>query len=175
LRSSIAGFYNQIDDLIRFNSAAGHQRFENLTDAEAKGVEFGLDGFWPGGVRGRISYAYQETEDRATGRVLTDSPQHLGKFNLSVPLLKEKIFASLEYQFTSERTTTRITPAGTIVAGKTAGSFGVVNFTAFSRNLIEGMELSAGVYNLFDQKYGDPSTPFHQQDIIEQDGRTFRV
>ncbi len=175
LRSSVAGFYNQIDKLIVFNSDVGHQRFENLNEVEARGVELSLDGFWPSGLRGRVSYTFQETEDTTTGQVLTDSPRHLGKLNLSVPLVKEKVFAGLEFQYTSVRTTTRITPTGTREAGSDASGFGIVNFTLFSQNLVKGMELSAGVYNVLDRKYGDPSTPFHQQDIIEQNGRTFRL
>src|SRR5205085_7034907 len=82
LRSSVAGFYNQIDDLIRFNSEAGQQRYENLSGAEAKGMELALEGFWPEGLRGRLSYTFQQTENSSTGRVLADSPQHLGKLNV---------------------------------------------------------------------------------------------
>ena len=175
LRSSVAGFYSEIDDLIRFNSAAGVQRFENLSGATAKGVELALDGLWPGGVRSRLSYAFQETEDTTTDKVLTDSPHHLVKLNLSVPLLKDKIFAGLEFQYVSERTTTQLSAAGTQVTGKSSDGFGVVNFTLFSRELLKGLELSASVYNLLDQEYDDPSTPFHRQDRIEQDGRAFRV
>ncbi len=175
LRSSVAGFYNQIDDLIRFNSAAGSQRFENLSGATAKGVELALDGLWSGGVRSRLSYAFQETEDTETDKVLTDSPRHLVKLNLNVPLLKDKIFAGVEFQYMSKRTTTHLTPAGTQESGGDADGFGIVNLTLFSRELLKGLEFSASVYNLLDREYDDPSTPFHRQDVIEQDGRTFRL
>lgn len=30
-------------------------------------------------------------------------------------------------------------------------------------------------FNLFDKKYGDPGAPQHLQDVIEQDGRNFRL
>jgi len=162
LRSSVSGYYNQIDDLISFNLGT----FSNVRGAEAKGLELELAGSWPGGLQGRISYTLQETKDRSTGQRLTDSPEHLGKVNLSVPLLKEKIFASAEFQYTSERAT---------LLGTEANGFGIVNFTLFSRNLVKGLELSASVYNLLDEKYADPATPFHSQDILERDGRTFRV
>ena len=175
LRSSLAGFYNQIDDLIRFNSAAGHQRFENLSGAEAKGLELSLDGSLPSGVRGRVSYTFQQTEDTSTGHVLTDSPRHLGKFNLSVPLFKDKIFAGLEYEFVSSRTTTFLTPSGTSESGPDAPSFGFLNATLFSQNLAKGLDLSASVYNLLDKSYADPSTPLHRQAALAQDGRSFRV
>jgi iron complex outermembrane receptor protein len=174
LRSSIAGFYNQIDDLIRFNSAEQH--YENLSGAEAKGVEMSLDGLWANGLRGRISYTYQKTENSGTGQQLTDSPRHLGKANVIAPLLKDKIFASLEFQYVSKRTTAHL---GTDVGGEDAPGYGVLNFTLFSQNLVKGLELSASIYNLLDRKYSDPATQnqggTHLQDLIEQDGRSFRV
>jgi iron complex outermembrane receptor protein len=56
-----------------------------------------------------------------------------------------------------------------------AGGFETVNFTLFSHDLIKSLEFSGSVYNLFDTRYGDPSSRFHLQDIIEQDGRSFRL
>ena len=56
-----------------------------------------------------------------------------------------------------------------------AGDYGIVNLTLFSQNLVKGLELSGGVYNLLDREYEDPATPRHKQDVIEQDGRAFRV
>lgn len=35
--------------------------------------------------------------------------------------------------------------------------------------------LSASLYNLLDQKYGYPGSTGHTQNVIPQDGRTFRV
>ena len=162
LQSSVSTFYNQIDDAITLNGG----RFQNLSGAEAKGIELGLDGQWMSGWRGRVSYTLQETDDTTTGKRLTDSPVHLGKFNLSAPLWKDKIFASVEFQYTSARTT---------LAGTEASGFGVVNFTLFSQHILKGLDFSASVYNLLDKDYGDPATPFHRQDILPRDGRTFRA
>jgi iron complex outermembrane receptor protein len=170
LRPSLSGFYNRMDDLIVFESGS----FTNY-DAEAKGVELALDGFWTNGIRCRASYTYQVTENRLLGTDLTDSPRHLAKFNVSVPVIPEKIFAGLEFQYTSRRSTFYTTPVGDTVPGGDAAGFGVVNFTLFSKNLVKNLEFSASVYNLLDRKYSDPATRFHQQDIIERDGRTFRL
>lgn len=161
LRSSVSGYYNQIDDLI--TPLGGY--YQNLNNAEAKGVEISLEGFWNSGVRGRLSYSYQETQDTTTHQVLTDSPRHLGKFILSAPLMKEKIFAGAEVLFASARETDK---------GTQAAAYGIVNLTLFSQNLVKGLEFSAGVYNLLDRRYADPATPLHLQDVIEQDGRAFR-
>jgi outer membrane receptor for ferrienterochelin and colicins len=174
-RTSVAGFYNEIDDLIFFNSAAGHQRFENLSGAKAQGVELALDAAWPGLFQGRASYSYQKTEDSATGKVLVDSPLHLAKLNVNAPIMKDKLFAGLEVQYLSKRRTVFLTPLGTQAEGSPARGYGVVNFTLFSKNIVKGLEISATIYDLFDETYGDPSTPFHSEDIIYQDGRSFRL
>ncbi len=176
LRSSVGGFYSQIDDLIAFSPSAG--RYQNLSGAEAKGVELSLDAFWARGIRGRASYTFQQTRDTSSGQVLVDSPQHVAKLNVSVPLWQDKIFAGLEFQYLSSRRTVFLdfTPQGWVLQnGADAGNYGIVNFTLFSQNLVKGLDLSASVYNLLDTTYSDPSTPYHAQNSIQQDGRTFRV
>jgi outer membrane receptor for ferrienterochelin and colicins len=172
LRSSVAGFYNQIDDLI----SLGNVGYQNVSSAEAKGVELSLDAFWSSGVRGRTSYTFQESQNSSTGEVLTDSPRNVAKLNLSVPLWKDKIFAGVEFQYLSARTTIQTDPlTGATETGVAAGGYGVVNFTLFSQNLVKGLDISASVYNLLDQSYSDPSTPQHVQNVIPQNGRSFRV
>lgn len=170
LRSSLSGFYNEMDDLIVLENGS----FTNF-DAAAKGLELALTGSWTNGLRARVSYTLQQVEDRSGARTLPDSPEQLIKFNLSVPLLKDKIYAGIEYQFTSSRHSLYTTSTGETLLGTDAGGFGVVNLTLFSQNLVRNLEFSASVYNLLDQHYSDPASRFHQQDRIERDGRSFRV
>jgi outer membrane receptor for ferrienterochelin and colicins len=171
LRSSLAGYYNQIEKPIAFKNG----RYQNLGSIDAAGVDLALEAFWLGGVRGRASCTFQQTYDSSTGEVLTDSPQQLAKLNLSVPLLKDRLFAGVEFLYEGERTTTHLTPTGALVAGGNAAPYGVVNLTLFSQNLLKGLDLSASVYNLLDWDYSDPSSLGHRQDLIAQDGRSFRV
>jgi outer membrane receptor for ferrienterochelin and colicins len=174
LRSSVSAFYNQMDDLIVFASGS----FTNF-DAHAQGVELALAGVWANGLRGRVSYTLQDTDNSSVAWDMPDSPNHLVKANLSVPLLKDRIFAGLEFQYTSDRlalhrtTTTGGQPL--TVQGETADGFGVLNFTLFGRKLVKNLEFSASVYNLLNSTYADPATRFHQQDILERDGRSFRL
>jgi iron complex outermembrane receptor protein len=175
LRSSLSGFYNQMDDLLVFSSGS----FTNFA-AQTKGVELALEAFWPSGIRGRASYSFQDTRDNAPNWDVPDSPNHMLKLNLSVPLVKDKLFAGLEFQYTSNRrslhnTTDLITGQPITVQGEEAGGFAVVNLTLFSQNIIKNLEFSASVYNLLDTHYGDPASSFHAQDLIQQDGRSFRV
>ena len=174
LRSSISGFYNQMDDLIVFQSG----NFTNL-NADTKGLELALEGLGPRGIRGRASYSLQETRNTTVAWDMPDSPDHLIKFNLSVPVYKEKIFAGVEFRYASSRnslhTTTDSSGQPITVQGEDAASYGIVNLTLFSQNLIKNLEFSAGIYNLLDRKYSDPASRYHTQDLIEQDGRSFRL
>jgi iron complex outermembrane receptor protein len=168
LRGSISGFYYTIQDLITqtVDPVDNVLVFTNTDKVEAKGIEFELDGKLPGGFEGRISYSIQNAKNKATGETLTNSPAQLAKFNLIAPLVKQKLFAGLEVQYTSKRKT---------LAGNYVDGFSVTNLTLFSQNLLKGLEISGSVYNLFNKKYGDPGAEEHVQDILQQDGRTFRV
>jgi outer membrane receptor for ferrienterochelin and colicins len=174
LSSSLSGFYNDMDHLIVFDSGS----YTNF-NAQTKGVELGLNGSWASGIRGRASYSFQYTRDDTVAWEAPDSPNHMFKFNLSAPLIKDKIFAGAEYQFTSDRLSlhnaTDASGQPVTVLGETAGGYGVINLTLFSQNLVKNLEVSASVYNVLNTHYSDPASDFHVQDIIEQDGRTFRV
>ncbi len=173
LRSSVSGFINQMDDLIILSSGA----YTNM-NAQTKGMEVALRGYWVGGLQGQVSYSYQDTENRTTGGGFADSPAHLVKFNLSVPLYQDKIYAGLEYLYTSSRSTLwsdpSFVPAQT-VPGENVGGFGIVNLTLFSQELVKGLQFSASVYNVLDTHYSDPSSRYHLEDHLPRDGRTFRV
>jgi iron complex outermembrane receptor protein len=110
---------------------------------------------------------------------MPNSPEHLLKLNLSVPVVSDKVFASLEFDYTSSRLSLHNTtdPSGQplTIQGETAGGFGVLNFTLFAQKLIKNLEFSASVYNLLDRHYLDPASQFHVQDVLEQDGRAFRI
>jgi iron complex outermembrane receptor protein len=148
--------------------------FANI-NAQTKGVEMALEGTWSNVVRGRASYTLQNAENRSQSQNLPDSPHHLVKFNLSVPLFVEKVFAGLEFQFTGSRNTFFTTTTGATLPGMDTSGYGVVNFTLFTQNLIKNLDFSATVYNLLDEQYADPATHFHLQDQIPRDGRSFRL
>jgi outer membrane receptor for ferrienterochelin and colicins len=174
LRSSLSGFYNQMDHLLVFSSGS----FTNF-NADTAGMELALEGSSASGIRGRASYSFQDTHNSNVGWQMPDSPNNLFKFDLSVPVLKDKIFAGLEFQYVSDRLSLHNTtdPSGQpiTVQGVTAGGYGVVNLTLFSRNLVRNLEFSASIYNLLNRQYTDPASAFHVQDVITQDGRTLRV
>ena len=168
-RFTADAYYNEISNLIseQLDPKTDLLFFGNSDEVNARGVEFELEGRHQGtGIRGRLSYALQETENTATHSETTNSPRHLGKLNIAVPFLNKRATAGFELQYNSS--------AKTITGGR-AGAFWLSNFTLATYKIAPGLELSASVYNLFDQHYGYPGGPEHTQEIIGQDGRTFRV
>ena len=160
-------YYQKSKDIITqiVEPVSGLPMFQNAGGVSQKGVEFELEGKWQNGVRGRMSYAVQRTEDVDTKLRLTNSPVHLAKFNGVVPLMADKLFLGLEEQYTSGRKT---------LAGNQIGGFWVTNVTLFNQSVFKGLDLSASIYNLFGKKYSDPGSGEHEQDAIRQDGRSFR-
>jgi iron complex outermembrane receptor protein len=169
LRSSLAGFYNQMDDLILYQNGA----YGNV-NADSKGMELALEGNWTNGVRCRASYTLEKAENRTGGGGFPNSPEDLVKLNLSVPVIKEKLFASLQFQYVSSRHTIYTSPnGGATLPGVDTPGFPILNFTILSKQIVKNLDVSASVYNLLDQSYADPSTAGHLEDQIPQAGRTF--
>lgn len=167
-RGTLSGYYTRIKNLITLvvDPADDLLVFRNIGRAELKGVELELDKKWENGLNGRLSYSFQEARDLMAGERLPNSARHLVKLNLLLPLIEEKVFFGIEEQYTSRKMT---------LAGNRTGDFFITNVTLFSRNLLNNLELSGSVYNLFNSKYFVPAGSEHVQNSIEQDGRTFRV
>jgi iron complex outermembrane receptor protein len=140
--------------------------FDNIDRVEVDGLELELEGRLGGRVEGRISYALQDGRNATTGEDLVNSPRHLAKANLTVPVFRRLFSAGLEAQYTGPRRT---------LAGGEAGGYTVANLVLFSRQWPPRASMTLGVYNVFDRSHGDPGGEEHAQDVIPQDGRTYRV
>jgi len=169
LRASVAGYYYEITDLINqtTDAASGLSVYQNMEEVNAQGGELELERKWANGLDGRISYAVQRTKDRVTGEPLSNSPEQMGKLGLTIPLLQERIFASIEEQYMGRRRTD---------TGEFTPEFFLTNVTLFSQNLVNRLELSGSINNLFDKLYGDPvSADLLPLNTVQQDGRSYRV
>jgi outer membrane receptor protein involved in Fe transport len=160
-RNRISDNISQITD-----PADGMLVFVNAGQVDAQGAEFEAERLWNGGARLRASYAWQISRDKETGDELINSPRHLAKLNYSVPVWGDRLRTGLELQYTGSRKT---------LAGGTANGHLLTNLTLLSENLARNLTLSATVNNLFDQRYSDPGGQEHVQDLIAQDGRSFRL
>ncbi|HYG36200.1 MAG TPA: TonB-dependent receptor, partial [Clostridia bacterium] len=90
LRFTASGYYYQIDELISQQvDELGQIYYSNLDQAQGKGVELELEHKSVSGLRARASYAFQRTENSHTGQELSNSPRHLAKFALIVPVYRD--------------------------------------------------------------------------------------
>jgi outer membrane receptor for ferrienterochelin and colicins len=164
---STAAFLNRIDDLIApsIDVATGNPIYLNTSPVQTKGLEWELGAKWANGVEGAVSHTLQDSRNMVTNNVLTNSPKQLGKANLSIPV-QRKLFASIDAQYVSERRT---------VAQTDLGGYLVVSLTFFTRKLTEKMDISGGLYNIFDKQYAESGGLEHRETSIPQDGRSFRI
>jgi outer membrane receptor protein involved in Fe transport len=163
-----AGFLNRIDDLIeqRIDPLTGLPIYLNSSPVQTKGIEWELGAKWANGWEGTLSHTLQDSRDVVTGAVLSNSPKQLAKMNLSIPVVQTRFFASLDAQYVSERRT---------IAQTDLGGFFVMNLTLYSHKLTDRLDVSGGVYNLFDKQYAESGGLEHVETSIPQDGRSFRI
>lgn len=164
LRLTGSAYVYDISDLVSVETLSN--KFENIDEVSAKGLELEIEKRFKNGFEVTYSSTLQESRDNGTDRILTNSPRHLAKLNFRFPIKGDKLGAGAEVEYTSRRLT---------LDGSYAPSFAVANLTFLSRQLAPGLDLSASIYNVFDKKYGDPGASQHLQNLIEQDGRSYRL
>ena len=163
-RTTVSGYWNQITDLI--DTDPNQARLINIGEVEGRGLEFEIEGRAQSGLRGRVSYALQEARDTVADQKLSNSPEHLAKFNLAVPLYRDQLFAGLELQYHS---TVRS------LSGAQVDDLWLMNATLFSQKIVKGLEFTASVQNLFDQSYAFPGSAAFSQAELPQQGRSLWV
>jgi outer membrane receptor for ferrienterochelin and colicins len=160
-------FQSRIENLISLvTDPNDNAQYQNSDRERATGTEIELAGQWAGGVKGTASYSYTNVQDLVDYDASSNSPQHLAKLNLVVPVVQQRLFASLNAQYTSSRET---------LAEHTVSGFPIFNVTLLGHTLGKHLDLSTSVYNILDKKYFDPGRPEDVQDAIQQDGRNFRI
>jgi iron complex outermembrane receptor protein len=167
-RTTVSAFYYPIRSLIseQVDPVNGNAFFANAGSLDLRGFDVALSKILPGGLDSTVSYSFQDARNPGTGMAITNSPKHLVQASLSVPILKQKVFAGMDLQFVSKRAT---------LTGEYTGAYVVPNFTLFTRKVLKGLEVSASLYNGINEKYADPVGDGLAENTIVQDGRTFRI
>jgi outer membrane receptor protein involved in Fe transport len=144
---------------------SGIPQYQSGEAITARGAELSVDRTWNSGVRLRSSLSLQDVSYRGGGELL-NSPDLLGKVNLSGLLPWGGIRASYELRYESQR----LTKDGSHLDGYTVSNL------ALSRNARrKGLEASLGIYNLFDRHYVTPGASFNWQNAFDQDGRSVSI
>lgn len=168
IRLSASAYHNRIEGLIALGRDPADELlfFQNSDGTESLGLEMGLEVKRTHGPSGRLSYSVQRSREHGTQRRLTNSPEHMAKLNVGLPLVPRRLSAAVDAQYMGSRRT---------LAGGEAGAHLLVNLTVLAHGLPGGLEVSGSLYNLLDARYADPGSEEHAQDLIPQDGRTFRL
>lgn len=158
-------FQYAVRDLItqQEDEDTGVLMFHNLARVRASGAEAALERLLGGGARVRASYAWQRSKD-GDGAALVNSPRHLAKLNLVVPVPGAARLGA-EVQCMSSRLTEHARTGGHCLA----------NLTLASSSILPGADLSLSVFNATARRYADPAGPAFVQEDIARDGRTFNA
>ena len=131
----------------------------------ARGTELSLDKTWDSGARLRASYGIQNAEQHDSH--LVNSPYHLGKVNISIPIpLIAGSYAGYELQYYGKRKT---------LDGSNTDSHVLANLNLVTNvPQVKGLEASLSIYNLFNENYLHPAADNNWQNTFWQPGRTVR-
>lgn len=148
-----------------YYDANGYELNLRLQPEQIETVELGVEVNHGHGLNGGFSYALQRTNHRATGIDLANSPRQMAKAALRAPLGFRNFTAGLDAQYTGDRRT---------LTGKIDERSIVTNLSVLAPRVAGRFEISATVYNLFGV-HDVPGGAELAQDILMQDGRSFRV
>lgn len=161
VRASLYRWTTQHLIALGMDPVSGLSQYQSGGSIRSQGLELSADKVWASGARLRGSVSLQDVDNPDGGR-LPNSPQTLGKLNLSVPL-GWGWQAGYEFQADSQRMS---------LAGSDLGGYAVSNLTLGTARLANGVELWLSVHNLFDRRYAHPGSEINWQNSLEQDGRS---
>ena len=135
--------------------------YKNVSEVHAEGMEVELRGQIGDRGRGYASYAYQKAEDADSGGRLTNSPAHLARAGVVVPVLP-KVYAAAELLVESGRLTVQDTKTDAVA---------LLNLNLSTTDLFGGARAALLVRNVLDEAYAYPGGFEHLQAAITQNGR----
>lgn len=165
LRASVYQWSMQGLVTLGTDTFSGLSQYQSGEDVKAKGVELSADKMWDwtGRLRGSVSYQDVSYE---SGAGLDNSPQLLGKLNFSGPLPVTGLSFGSELHYSSKRQA---------IDGTDLDGYWLSNLNLVADKWAKGVEVSLGLYNLFDVRYDHPGSDINWQNALEQDGRSLRL
>ncbi len=166
LFGSFSLFYNEINNLIdtKFDPSAGTLKIVNSSKVTASGADAEITARLESNFSFQFKYSYQYARLDQTGEWLTNSPIHLIKTGLSIPItgLGQLTF---ELLFDSKRKSVR---------NLTGNDISLLSATFFSEQFWNNFRIVIKAHNLLDAAYYHPGGFEHLMDFIEQNRRVIR-
>lgn len=166
-------FYNDMTQLLEqaydpIADASGP--FENVGRFHALGFEVEAEKRWRNGRLLKTSYTFSDvTDESGGGRWAYGSPRNLFKLHYAEPLFNGFAKLGIENIFVDQR----LTPQNGI-----ADAYYQLNINLTSDQILPGLDVSLGAYNLFDSHYqmlGGTGWTNISQNVLRMNGREFRL
>lgn len=171
-RMLFTAFRSQVSDLLSLGDASLPDRltFSNARSVRVHGMEAEVEQRWQGGSRLRVVYGWQNARDAAAPEPLTNSPRHLLKLQWAdtLALAAEGPGRPGHYAVEAIGVGARRT-----LAGARLPAYLLTNLIYTKR--LGDVEVSLGLYNLFNRQHAEPASYEIREDAIRQDGRTYRL
>jgi outer membrane receptor for ferrienterochelin and colicins len=165
LRGSLYQWRMQGLITLGIDPVSGLSQYQSGDSVMARGLELSADKIWATGTRLRGSLSLQNVA-QSGGTELPNAPKFLGRINLSAPLPFMGWRAGYELRYDGKRLS---------LDGTRLGGYAVSSLNLSNEALANGLELSLGIYNLFDKRYAHPAAETNWQNALEQDGRSVRA
>ena len=166
VRIGASAYHYRVNDLIeQIYTADGLTQYVNADRVRAAGVSFELQCRLPAAIDLASSIEFQRSVFDS-GAVLTNSPGQVGKLRLSVPLWRDRLRLGAGLQALGQRTT---------YDGVTLPWVILPEVVASTKSLPGGLQFTAGIKNLSNSFYRDPSGLTPTVDSMIGTGRTFFV
>ncbi|WP_422844651.1 TonB-dependent receptor plug domain-containing protein [Acidovorax sp. M2(2025)] len=172
-RMLVTAFRSQVTDLLSLGDAAAPDRlvFSSARGVQVHGVEAEVEQRWQRGARLRLAWGWQHARDaNASAPPLTNAPRQLLKLQWSDTLRLGAAGPGQPAQYAVEAI--GVAARETLSHARLPGY--IVTNLVYSRRIAD-VDLSLGVYNLFNRRYADPASYEIREDAIRQDGRTYRL
>jgi outer membrane receptor protein involved in Fe transport len=163
---SLSYFDLDLRDIVTQTSNSMSQlQFANRGSASSQGIEFGYDGRLRSDYSIFANATVLTTKDSSSGSSLSNAPALLANIGLSATLFNSGWNFSPNWQFIGARNT---------LDDSTADHKSILNLNFTRNDILDGLDLSFGIYDLFDSAFFDPGAEEHVQDVLPQNGRTWR-
>jgi outer membrane receptor protein involved in Fe transport len=167
----VSAYQYVIHDLIdQQATAANLVRFQNLSYAQATGLEFQLDARPAGPVAAQLSYVLQQARD-GLDSTLTNSPHQLANLGLTAHSA-DGLRGAVQLRYESGR---RTRASWTSEFVRTDTNLGYRPSSPTMKGWLGNGEISLRVTNVFDVVYATPTGSPNVQDSIAADGRTYAL
>ncbi len=143
-------------------------QYQNAGVRNSEGVDFEV-GAHPGGrLETTASLSLDHAVDATAHDILPNAPGQMAKFRAAVPLFRDRICFSADFQYLSARFT---------MSRASTRPVALVNATVSTKKLFHGFDLVAGLRNALNWAYSDPiALPLDDSvDQMPADGRTAYV